>query len=144
MAVIPAILALAEAENSAIEDVIAAIVAGYDVYVRLSNAVMPSLFLRGFHGTGTVGAVAAGAAAARLLNLDKDGVKGPSVWLQYARLFEISESGQMAKPINPGNAARTGILSALLAKEGSDAPKSPLRAIRASLKLLPMKSMKVP
>jgi 2-methylcitrate dehydratase PrpD len=136
VAVIPAILALAEAENSAIEDVIAAIVAGYDVYVRLSNAVMPSLFLRGFHGTGTVGAVAAGAAAARLLNLDKDGVKRAIslAAVQASGLFEISESGQMAKPINPGNAARTGILSALLAKEGSDAPQKPLEGNKGFFK----------
>lgn len=136
VSVIPAVLALAEAEKSSIKDIITAIVVGYDVYVRLSNAVMPSHFLRGFHGTGTVGAVAAGAAAARVLKLDEDGTKKAIslATVQASGLFEVSESGQMTKPINPANAVRTGIISALLAREGSDAPKEPLEGRKGFFK----------
>jgi 2-methylcitrate dehydratase PrpD len=124
---VPTALALAEANKISGRAIIPAIVAGYDVYVRLSNAVMPSHFLRGFHGTGTVGAVAAGAAAAKTLGLSEEGVRRSIslAAIQASGLFEVSESGQMAKPINPGNAARTGIISALLARAGSDAPQEP-------------------
>lgn len=134
--VIPTILALAEANDVSGEDVITAIVAGYDVYVRLSNAVMPSHFLRGFHGTGTIGSIAAGAAAAKIMGLSEEGVER-SISLaavQASGLFEVSESGQMAKPINAGNATRTGIISALLAKAGSDAPKDPLEGKKGFFK----------
>jgi 2-methylcitrate dehydratase PrpD len=135
-AIIPAVLSLGEANKINGKDAITAIVAGYDVYVRLGNIMMPSHFLRGFHSTGTIGAVAAGAAAARTLGLSEDGVRR-SISLaavQASGLHEISDSGQMAKPINPGNAARTGILSALFARAGADAPKDPLEGDKGFLK----------
>lgn len=134
--VIPAVLALAELKRASGKDIITAIVAGYDIYVRLSNAIMPSHFFRGFHGTGTVGAVAAGAAAAKILGLSEDGTRR-SISLaavQASGLFEVTESGQMAKPINPGNAVRTGILSALFAQAGSDAPLEPLEGKKGFLR----------
>jgi 2-methylcitrate dehydratase PrpD len=54
--------------------------------------------------------------------------------VQASGLHEVSDSGQMAKPINPGNAVRTGILSALLARAGADAPQDPLEGERGFLK----------
>jgi 2-methylcitrate dehydratase PrpD len=135
-AVIPAVLSLAEAHGLCGKEAITAIVAGYDVYVRLGNVMLPSHFLRGFHSTGTIGAVAAGAASAKILGLTEDGVRR-SISLaavQASGLHEVSDSGQMAKPINPGNAVRTGIISALLAQAGADAPKDPLEGDKGFLK----------
>ena len=135
-AIIPAVLSLAEAHGLSGKEAITAIVAGYDVYVRLGNVMLPSHFLRGFHSTGTIGAVAAGAASAKILGLAEDGVRR-SISLaavQASGLHEVSDSGQMAKPINPGNAVRTGILSALLARAGADAPKDPLEGDKGFLK----------
>lgn len=134
--IIPAVLSLAEAHGLCGKDAITAIVTGYDVYVRLGNIMLPSHFLRGFHSTGTIGAVAAGAASAKILGLDEDGVRR-SISLaavQASGLHEVSDSGQMAKPINPGNAARTGIVSALLAQAGAEAPKDPLEGEKGFLK----------
>jgi 2-methylcitrate dehydratase PrpD len=135
-AIIPAVLSLAEAYGISGKDAITAIVAGYDVYVRLGNVMMPSHFLRGFHSTGTMGAVAAGAAAAKTLGLTEDGVRRSIslAAIQASGLHEVSDSGQMAKPLNPGNAARTGIISALLAQAGADAPKDPLEGDKGFLK----------
>ena len=136
VAVIPAVLSLAEANGLCGKDAITAIVAGYDVYVRLGDLMMPSHFLKGFHSTGTIGAVAAGAASARILDLDEEAVHR-SISLaavQASGLHEVSNSGQMAKPINPGNAVRTGIFSALLARAGADAPKEPLGGDKGFLK----------
>ncbi len=128
VATIPAALSLAEAYHKHGKEIITAIVAGYEVYIRLSNAVMPSHFQRGFHGTGTIGTVAAGAVSAKILGLSEDAIRRSIslATVQTAGLFEVTESGQMAKPINPGNAVRTGIVSALLSKAGSGAPESPL------------------
>lgn len=72
--VIPPVFALAEARKSRVEDMIVAIAAGYETYVRVSNAVMPSLFSRGFHGTGVCGAISAGCACAKLLGYDAAGI----------------------------------------------------------------------
>jgi 2-methylcitrate dehydratase PrpD len=80
--------------------------------------------------------VAAGAAAAKALGLSEEGVRRSIslATIQASGLFEVSDSGQMAKPINPGNAARTGIISALLARAGSDAPQLPLEGDKGFFK----------
>ena len=126
--VIPPVIALAQNRHASYEDIAAAIVAGYDVYVRISEAVMPSHFIRGFHGTGTIGAIAAAAASARVLRLDAEKThQAMSIAaVQASGLIEVAESGQEIKPINPGNAARTGVFSALLAEKGVQGPKDPL------------------
>jgi 2-methylcitrate dehydratase PrpD len=54
------------------KELIEAIVAGYEVFIRVGTAINPSHFRRGFHTTGTCGALAAAAAAGKLLNLNID------------------------------------------------------------------------
>lgn len=51
--VVSALMAVAEARTSNIADFVAAMVAGYDVFCRLSSACMPGMVHRGFHSTGT-------------------------------------------------------------------------------------------
>ncbi len=132
VALIPAVLALAQAENSAPVDIFAAILVGYETYVRVSMAVQPGLLHRGFHGTGAVGAIAASAACAKLLRLDAEGIHNAISLgaVQASGLFEVSESGQSVKPINPANACRTGVESALLARAGVQAPENPFEGAK--------------
>jgi len=136
VATIPAILALAEQYKSSKEQVYEAIICAYEVYIRLSNAVQPSLLHRGFHGTGVVGAVAAAAGCAKLIGLDEQGIHTAiSLGATSASgLFEVSETGQMSKPINPANACRTGIVSALLAKKKVLAPENPFEGVKGFFK----------
>lgn len=132
VAVIPAVLALAEARGKGEADILAGILVGYETYVRLSMAVQPSLLRRGFHGTGVVGAVAASAACARVLKLDARKVHNAISLgaVQASGLFEVSESGQTVKPVNPANACRTGVESAVLAEMGVEAPENPLEGAK--------------
>lgn len=132
VALIPAVLALAEAENCAAEQIFEAILVGYETYIRLSKAVQPHLLHRGFHGTGVVGAVAASAACAKLLQLNETQIHHAISLgaVQASGLFEVSESGQEAKPINPANACRTGVESALLARQGVVAPDAPFEGVK--------------
>ncbi|MDH4265911.1 MAG: MmgE/PrpD family protein, partial [Deltaproteobacteria bacterium] len=71
VAVIPAVLALAEKEKIKGKEVLPAIVAGYEVFGRVGAGGNPSHFNRGFHTTGTCGTFAAAAAAGRLLRLNE-------------------------------------------------------------------------
>lgn len=126
--VIPPVLALAEWRPLSYRDVAVAIVAGYEVYIRLSKAVMPSHLQRGFNGTGTVGSIAAAAAAAKVLGLS---AKEIHVAMGLAAtsasgLMELNETGQAMKPINPANAAYRGVMCALLAEAGAVGPDAPL------------------
>src|SRR5205807_8385198 len=72
VAILPALIALAEARQSSGREVIAAFVAGYETACRIGSALRPGHYNLGFHATGTVGAFGAAAACARLLGLDAE------------------------------------------------------------------------
>lgn len=126
--VIPAVLALAQWRGIGYEDTAAAIVAGYEVFIRLASSIAPSHLKRGFNGTGTSGTVASAAACARVLGLDPErthaamGLAATSA----SGLMELNESGQAMKPINPAKSAYNGLMCALFAEGGAVGPVAPL------------------
>ncbi len=118
--VISTALTLCQTLDVSGEDIITAINVGYEVYNRVAAAVQPGLVHRGFHSTGTAGAIACGAVAAKLMGMDKEGIYNTMALsaIQASGLIIIAESGQSCKPINPANAAKTGILSAKIISRG--------------------------
>ena len=128
--VMAAVFALAEARNANWKDVVTAIVAGYEVFNRVAGAAQPSLYNKGFHSTGVGGSLACAAACAKLLNLDEKGIYNAVSLsaIQSSGLIIIDESGQGCKPINPANAARTGVISAQLAQKGLESSRNPLES----------------
>lgn len=128
--VMSAVFALAETMDVSGEEILVAINAGYEVYNRIAAAVQPGLVRRGFHSTGTAGAVACSAAAAKLMGLSEQQIYNAISLgaIQASGLMIITESGQACKPINPANAARTGILSAKLAARGIESSADPLES----------------
>jgi 2-methylcitrate dehydratase PrpD len=118
VAILPALLALAEEKKASGKAVIAAFVAGYETCCRLGMTLRPGHYNRGFHATGTVGAFGAAAACAHLLGLDAEttaralGIAGT----QSAGLK--SQFGTMCKPFHAGKAAQNGLLAARLAARG--------------------------
>lgn len=123
--VVPPALALAETLGLAGRDLILALVAGYEVAVRVGMAVMPTHY-RYWHSTATNGTFGAAACAAKALKLDVDAVQCALglAGTQAAGLNTFFESGDMTKSIHPGKAAFNGILSAQLAQMGATSPPS--------------------
>ena len=121
--VVPAALAMAEAHGLSGRDVITAVVAGYEVAVRVGMAVMPTHY-RFWHSTATNGTFGGAAAAARAMGLDADGVQRTLglAGTQAAGLNTFFESGDMTKSLHPGKAALNGVLSAQLAQLGCTSP----------------------
>lgn len=121
--VVPTSLALAETNGLSGRELLVALVAGYEVAVRVGMAVMPTHY-RFWHSTATNGTFGAAASAARAMGLDTDatlrtlGLAGT----QAAGLNTFFESGDMTKSIHPGKAALNGILSAELAALGATSP----------------------
>lgn len=128
--VLSAVFALAQTLEVSGKDVITAVTVGYEVYNRVSAAAQPGLVHRGFHSTGTAGAIACGAACAKLLGLGQDGIYHAMALcaVQASGLMLIAESGQACKPLNPANAARTGVFSAKLAAAGIAGSRNPLES----------------
>ncbi|TRO51207.1 MmgE/PrpD family protein, partial [Candidatus Bathyarchaeota archaeon] len=70
--IIPAAFATAEVEKCSGEDLLTAIVAGYEVGCRFDSAMYPGMRDRGFHATGVAGTIGAGAAVGKILGLSVD------------------------------------------------------------------------
>ncbi len=124
--IIPSAIAAAEYSGADTKKLIAGVVAGYDVMIRIGKAIASSCLNRGFHLTGITGSFGAATAAANILELDRKeciaalGLAG----IQSAGLLQVNheEEGSMAKPINPARAAMSGLLACFLAKKGAKAP----------------------
>ncbi|MBX5451120.1 MmgE/PrpD family protein [Thermogemmatispora sp.] len=126
VAVFPAVLALAEQLASPIADVYAAVVAGYEVTLRLGAALNPaSAYARGFHPTALCGTFGAAAASARLLGLSAEqtaqalGIAGSMAAGSLAYL----DDGAWTKRLHPGWSAHAGITAARLAAAGFRGPQ---------------------
>lgn len=128
--VISALMALAEDRGIDFGEFYASMTVGYEVFCRLSSACMPHLVERGFHSTGTAGALASAAACARLLHLDAEGVENALSLsaTQSSGLLLAGETRQDMKALNPANAARVGVFSALLVEKGAKGPLNPLES----------------
>ncbi|MFB6171834.1 MAG: MmgE/PrpD family protein [Haloarculaceae archaeon] len=112
------ILALAEREGASGRAAIAAYVAGYETQVHLAEALLPAHYERGWHATATFGTFGAAAAAAVLLDLDREQTRhalnvAASMPAGLKRNF-----GTMTKPMHAGQAARSGVTAGLLAADG--------------------------
>ncbi|MGR3527431.1 MAG: MmgE/PrpD family protein [Paracoccaceae bacterium] len=114
----PALLAVAERQNQSGEALLRAFVVAYQVAGRLGYAMGDTHYGRGFHATGTIGAVAAAAGCASLLNLNSDETEA-ALGLAATQASGLKAMfGTMAKPFHAGNAAANGIMAARLAQRG--------------------------
>lgn len=126
--VLPAVLALAERRGASGAEVVTAFVAGYEAMVRVGRALGTEHYARGFHTTGTAGALGAAAGCARLLGLDAAATETALgiAATQAAGLKAVF--GTDCKPLHAGRAASNGVLAALLASGGFTAPPNVLGA----------------
>ena len=116
--IVPPIIALGEEIDSNGKNIIEAYVAGFETGTGIGRGVNFHHYEKGWHPTATLGIFGAAAACARLLKLSDE---------QLATTLSICASlsagvkanfGSMTKPLHVGTAARNGLFSALLAKEG--------------------------
>jgi 2-methylcitrate dehydratase PrpD len=118
LAVVSAAFALAEREGAHGRRLIEAVVAGYEVIVRLTIALgVPHN--NWWHSTGTAGTVGAAAAAAKLLGLSAEQCAGALglAASQGAGLIDGTEGKALAaKHFHGGKAAQNGIWAAMLAR----------------------------
>ena len=119
VAILPALLALAEERNATGAEVLTAFVAGYELQCRVGRVLAPGHYdVLGFHATATIGSFGSAAACAHLMGLDAE---------QFARALGIagtqaaglkSQFGTMCKPLHAGKASYHGLIAAKLASRG--------------------------
>lgn len=125
--VISAALAVAAETGAGGGALIAAIVAGYEAMARIGMAAnAPEGMEAGFHPTAILGGFGAAAAAARLMDLDAEGMQ--TAWGHVLSLtggsmqFSDEPRGTMVKRCHAGYAAMNGVLAAEMAGCGISAP----------------------
>lgn len=123
-------VALAETRPVSGRALLRAFVLGAEVECRLGNALTPAHYARGWHVTSTCGPFGAALGVGALLGLDRRRLIAAisAAAAQAAGLVETL--GTMAKSVSVGNAARGGLLAALLAQAGLDGPAAPLSGTR--------------
>src|SRR5437660_3106151 len=129
----PALLALAELRPVSGQQLLLAFILGFEIECRVGGAVSPGHYPKGWHITSTCGVFGAAAGAAKLLGLGTKQI----VWAlgtastQSAGLCECL--GWPAKSVSVGNAARNGLLAALLAEKGFEGPAEPIAGAQGFL-----------
>jgi 2-methylcitrate dehydratase PrpD len=128
--VMPAILALAESRGLGGTDLVHAFVLGVEAECRVALSVFPEHYEVGWHITGTAGVFGAAAACGKLLGLTAQQM----TWAlgiaatQAAGLREMF--GSMCKSLHPGNAARNGLMAAVLAQRNFTSSERGIEAPR--------------
>ena len=131
-----AMLALAETRRVTGPEFLHAFVLGVEVSCRIGNAVYPSHYDVGWHITGTTGVFGAAAAAGRLLGLDERQMTW-ALGIAATQASGLREMfGTMCKPFHPGNAARNGLLAALLARANFTSSTQAIEAPRGFANVL--------
>lgn len=106
--ILPALFAVAPAATSG-DDVLAAYVVGLEAMARLARTLPTGHYRRGWHQTGTVGALAATVAAARLTGTDADtAVRALAMAAQSSAALRV-QFGTEAKPLAAGLAAQAAV-----------------------------------
>jgi len=112
---LPAAIALGESAHASGRRLIEAYVAGWEVQGRL-RAATAGVTRRGFHPPGVVGPLGGAASAAKALGLDTHHVR-LALGIAASRTGGLTaNTGTMVKSTHPGNAARMGVESAILAR----------------------------
>lgn len=135
VAILPAALALGEKHQASGRDVLLSYVVGLEAATKIGPSCLRH-YMIGWHMTGTMGAIGAAAAAAKLLNLDVEQTK-TALGIAASLANGLKQNiGTMTKPLHAGNAARNGVVAAELANKGFTADKSILEAPQGYCKVL--------
>ena len=124
--VIPAALAIGEELGSSLEEVITAMVAGYEVYARIGMLASPELLQRGFHPHCVLSNFGAAAVAAKLRGFDAETtLHALSIAASHASgITEYSSTGGSIKRIHAGIGTRNGMAAADMARAGITGPRA--------------------
>lgn len=132
--VVPALLAQAQVSEARGDEFLAALVAAYELLLRLGMAQYDSdignsvFFERGLHATSILGAVAAAVSVARLRGLSPDrATDALGVACSFgAGIVEANRAGGTVKQVHCGWAANAAIAAAALTAHGLSGPRSAL------------------
>jgi 2-methylcitrate dehydratase PrpD len=123
--ILPAVLAVAEREDSSGRALLEAAIIGYEASLRIGLATQPALFQRGFMATPTCGAMGAALAVGKLLKFNAQDMAGAlgAAGAYAGGLAQFYHSGGVTKRLNGARGAESGVMAALLTQAGIWGPR---------------------
>jgi 2-methylcitrate dehydratase PrpD len=123
--ILPAVIAIAEREDAGGRALLEAAICGYEASLRIGLATQPALFQRGFMATPTCGALGAALAAGKLLGFGATDMAGAlgAAGAYAGGLAQFYHSGGITKRLNGARGAESGVMAALLVREGIWGPR---------------------
>ena len=126
--VVPTALAAGEAVGASGRDILAAMVAGYEIIARIGGAVPGKFHAEGYHATPICGAFGAAAIMGRLMNHSPEAIANAFgvCGSQAAGIQEFLDDGSWVKRFHPGWASHAGVTAAQMAGHGFMGPRKVL------------------
>jgi 2-methylcitrate dehydratase PrpD len=114
--VISALISVAERFSISGEELLKGIIVGYEGAYRLANTIQPSHKLKGYHATGTCGAMGAVLGLCSALKVSKEQYKNAFtlVTLNCSATLKVLEGESELKPLNVARAASLAVDSILV------------------------------
>ncbi len=124
--VVPVALAVGQETGATLEQVIVAMVAGYETYVRIGHIGSPDLLNNGWQPHSVLANFGAAAVAAKLYGFNAEQTHHAlAIAMSHASgTTEYTSTGGSVKRVHAGIAARNGIEAAQLARAGITGPRS--------------------
>jgi len=118
--IITDIMAMADNYDVSYEQFLKGIVVGYEAAIRLASAMQPEHKLKGYHTTGTCGAIGAAMGIAAMMSYSKEQMNSvlAAVVTSAGGLLEIQEDRSELKPYNASQACVSAIAAALVGNVG--------------------------
>jgi 2-methylcitrate dehydratase PrpD len=115
--IFPAVLALGEMLNISGAKIIEGYIAGVEIAGKIGRGINPE-HSKHWHATGTLGCLGAAAGSTKILGFDADATRS-ALGIAASEASGLRKNkGTSAKPFHAGNAARGGVMAALLVREG--------------------------
>ena len=126
-------MALSEQQIVSGQDLLLSAILGMEFECRLGQAISPFHYSRGWHITSTCGVIGAAIGSGKLLQLNQQQLLWAIGNAATQACGLVENLGTMSKSMSVGNAAKNGLLSALLAANDFDGPLEPLEGERGFL-----------
>ena len=135
--IISAMIAVAQKEGISYMQFAKGIIAGYQATVQVARYLQPYHKQKGYHATGTCGAIGVAAALAVALDFtDKEFENAiGAASTRAAGLLSVVDAPSEMKPFNIAGAVESGIRAAYLAKTRIQGPVDPLLGKRGFLRV---------
>ena len=124
VAILPAVLTVGEKLHISGREILLACITGFEVEAEIAMTCAEKQYNLGWHTTSTLGSTGAAAAVAKMLKLDEEKIR-MALGIAASLAGGLRKNfGTMTKPLHAGNAARNGVMAAMLAQNGFTADKN--------------------